>query len=332
MSTLHLHVGSGKTGTTSIQEVFHASRKQLKEQGFIYPGPNPDHHLLFFASNAPQKDWARTYKGLEHEKLKSVLNNYFSKLRQDLKSDYDQVISTEYLFISDPKYIDNIVTFLQDYFDKIIVYVFVREPVAFYRSHQQQILKARSYISSPFQYKYDFKGTIEAWSEHFDTKLVKYVKEKNSCKTLCDLIGIDFDALSQKEKRTKRSVSIEQMALLEKVQKHYYTHIDDQLNGKIHLKTLVHINADFTTKPKLHDWVKSVIYNNHREDLKWLKKEYGIDFLQDYPSTSDLSDLPTFKNDKATVRDIYKVPDEQLVEKYEALVVDALLKKLVHNN
>lgn len=157
MSTLHLHIGSGKTGTTSIQEIFHGNREKLKNQGYLYPGPNPDHHLLFFASKAPQNDWARTYKGLKQKKLESVLNQYFSKLRDDLNSYYDQVISTEYLFISNPKYIENIVNFLQGYFDEIIVYVFVRDPVEFYRSHQQQILKARSYVASPHQYKYDFK-------------------------------------------------------------------------------------------------------------------------------------------------------------------------------
>lgn len=332
MSTLHLHIGSGKTGTTSIQEVFHANRKQLKEQGFIYPGPNPDHHLLFFASDAPRKDWARTYKGLEQKKLQAVLNQYFSKLRQDLKSDCDQIISTEYLFISNPEYVQNIASFLKEYFDKIIVYVFVREPVSFYRSHQQQILKARSYIASPFKYKYDFKGTVEAWSEYFDIQLLKYEKGLNSCETLCDLIGIDFDGLHQKEKRTKKSVSIEQMALLEKIQRHYYTQIDNQLNGKIHLKTLVHITAPFTHKADLQDWVKSIIYNNHREDLEWLNKNYGINFIEDYPTIDELSDLPTFENAKAAVRDIYKVEDEQSVEKYEALVVDALLKKLVHGS
>jgi len=77
MSTLHLHIGSGKTGTTSIQEIFHANRKQLKKQDFLYPGPNPDHHLLFFASNAPQKDWARTYKGLDQKNLKGYLISIF---------------------------------------------------------------------------------------------------------------------------------------------------------------------------------------------------------------------------------------------------------------
>jgi len=66
---------------------------------------------------------------LEQQKLQAVLNQYFSKLRQDLKSNDDQ----------------------------IIVYVFVPEPVSFYGSHQQQILKAWLYISSPFEYKYDFK-------------------------------------------------------------------------------------------------------------------------------------------------------------------------------
>ena len=119
------------------------------------------------------------------------------------------------MFRSNPQHIKNIVSFLKDYFDKIIVYVFVREPVAFYRSHQQQILKARSFITAPDKYKYDFKATIEAWSKYFEVKLIKYEKGQNSCKTLCELIGIDFDKLHQQEKRTKASVSVEQMALLE---------------------------------------------------------------------------------------------------------------------
>ena len=332
MSTLHLHIGSGKTGTTSIQEIFHGNRKRLKEQGFIYPGPNPDHHFLFFASNAPQKDWARTYKGLEPQKLQAVVNQYFSKLCQDLQNSHDQIISTEYLFISNPAYVEKIVNFLQDYFNKIIVYVFVRDPLEFYGSHQQQMLKARSYVTDPYNYKYSFKKTIEAWSKYFDVKLVKYVKGKNSCKTLCDLVGIDFSVLNQKEKRTKSSVSIEQMVLFEKIQKHYYTQIDDQLNGKIHLKTLVPIDPAFTSRPQLQEWVKPVIYQNHFEDLQWLKDEYDIDFLNEELGRQEITSMPTFQNGKATVRDIYKVPSEEFVEKYEALVIDALLKKLVQDN
>lgn len=149
---------------------------------------------------------------------------------------------------------------------------------------------------------------------------------------MCKSVGIDFEKLKQKDKRTKRSVSIEQMLLFEKIQKHLYTQIDNQLKGKIHLKTLAYINAKFLSKPELQDWVKPVVYNEHRKDLEWLKEEYGIDFLQNYPPREVLSDLPIFEDGKAVVRDIYKVPNEELVEKYEALVVDALLKKLVEIN
>jgi len=72
---------------------------------------------------------------LEQQKLQAVLNQYFSKLRQDLKSNDDQ----------------------------IIVYVFVPEPVSFYGSHQQQILKAWLYIYlHRLNTNMILKGTVEA--------------------------------------------------------------------------------------------------------------------------------------------------------------------------
>ena len=78
--------------------------------------------------------------------------------------------------------------------------------------------------------------------------------------------------------------------------------------------------------------MKTIIYENHRNDLEWLEEEYGIYFSQSYLQKSELKDIPTFKNGKASVRDIYKVSDEHSVEKYEAMVIDALLKKLVQSN
>jgi predicted amidophosphoribosyltransferase len=332
MSTLHLHIGSGKTGTTSIQELFHFNRDYLKKQGIIYPGPNPDHHFLFFMSNAPEKDWERTYRGVNKKKFKAVLEQYFSNLHDDLKKDFDQVISTEYLFISNSEYVENIVSFLSDYFEEIIVYVFVRDPISFFRSHQQQRLKARSYVKTPDKFIYDFKKVIETWSRYFDLKVIQYQKGFNSSKKICDKIGINFDLLEKRERRTKKSVSIEHLSLFEKVNKQLYHQIDDQLSGKVHLKTLVHIDGDFTTKPQLQEWVKPVIYQNHREDLHWLKEEYDIDFLNEELEGQEVASSPTFENGKATVRDVYKVPNEETVEKYEALVVDALLKKLVQGN
>ena len=82
----------------------------------------------------------------------------------------------------------------------------------------------------------------------------------------------------------------------------------------------------------LQEWVKPVIYQNHHEDLQWLKEGYGIDFLNEELESQEVASVPTFKDGKATVRDVYKVPSEETVEKYEALIIDALLKKLVQNS
>ncbi|MDR8393041.1 hypothetical protein NC796_17930 [Aliifodinibius sp. S!AR15-10] len=328
MKKLHLHIGSGKTGTTSIQEIFFANNKKLNAQGFNYPGQSSEQHMLYFASKAPQEHWARTYKGIERDKLQQAVNRFFEIMTRDFQTDHQHIISTEYLFINEKEYVGNIVEFLNEYFTDVKVYLFVREPVGFYRSHQQQILKARSFIASPYTYKYDFRGVIEAWSDFFDVEVIKYSKQKNSCEELCRRIGIDFAPLSQGTKRTKASVSIEQMALLEKIQQNFYTHIDDQLNGKLHLKIIPRIQAGFTSKPKLKEWVRSVVYENHRKDLEWLKEEYGIEFPVNSVQESTES-APAFQNGKATVRDIYQVQNEETVQRYEAMVVDSLLKKLL---
>lgn len=90
--------------------------------------------------------------------------------------------------------------------------------------------------------------------------------------------------------------------LLAKVQRHLYQNHEDQF--KNHLSVIQQVNTSFIHKPKLQDWVKHVIYQNHLDDLQWLKEKYSIDFLQDYPTTDEFSDLPTFDNGKAAVRDI----------------------------
>ncbi|WP_322867755.1 hypothetical protein U5922_017000 [Aquicoccus sp. G2-2] len=49
MARLILHIGLHKTGTTTIQDMFHANRRLLAEHGLIYPklGRHTGHHGLF---------------------------------------------------------------------------------------------------------------------------------------------------------------------------------------------------------------------------------------------------------------------------------------------
>ena len=331
MKKLYLHIGSPKTGTTSIQHIFYDNRGKLKQQGVQYPGNMGNHHFSFFATKAKRKDWPRQFNSYDENTLSQIQRKYFNGLENDFKANIsEQVISTEYLFISDRKYIQNYINYLNNFFEEIKVYLFLRDPVQFFRSSQQQVIKARSFIDNPQEWRLHFRNVIEAWSEFVSVKVIKYEKGKNSCEILCDEIAINYDSLNKPSKESNPSLSVEQMLLLEKVQHHLYQSHEDHF--KNHLGVIHQTNTPFTHKPQLCEWVKSVVYNNHKEDLRWLNQEYGINFLQDYTKTEGLQSQPTFENGKATVRDVYKVPSEETVEKYEALVIDALLKKLVQGN
>ncbi|SMO59617.1 hypothetical protein [Fodinibius sediminis] len=330
MKTLYLHIGSYKTGTTSIQNTFHANRKNLARQGFIYPGNLSNHHHFFFATKSNEEDWPRQFKHVDKSLLKRRNTIYFNTLEKDLTSNYSkQIFSTEYLFIDNKQYIENIYTYLSTFFSDIRVYVFIRNPADYFKSIQQQMIKARSFVCNPVSWKNKFRTVIEAWKTFFEVEVIAYQKEMDSCQTLCEAIGLNYHRLNKPDGDSNSSLSIEQMLLLEKIQHHLYQEYEDRF--KNHLGLIQQMRPSFTHAPQLREWVQSVIYSNHLEDLYWLKEAYGINFLQDHAEVQRQSDLPAFDSGKVAVRDVYRVPDNETIEKFEALVMDALLKKMVEN-
>lgn len=167
MKTLHLHIGSYKTGTTSIQQIFCNNRTELSNQRFMYPatGRAADHQLLFFKTQSPEEHWPIKFRSINISKevLEKELERFYEVLERDLISGSEQhIISTEYLFIYRHNAIQNLIKYLERYYSNIIVYVFVRCPVEFYSSSEQQMIKHRSYIKLPTLFSYMFRKVIEA--------------------------------------------------------------------------------------------------------------------------------------------------------------------------
>lgn len=330
MKTIHLHIGSYKTGTTSIQQTFYKNQTILNKQNFNYAGGDSNHHFSFFATNASQHDWPRQFKGINERILHRKIKNYFLKLENGFQADFNhQIISTEYLFIDNTQYIKNYLSYLREYFSKIKVYVFVRDPVDYYKSIQQQMIKARSYVTSPQAFLYNFKNVIEAWSQFCPIKVIEYTPGVDSSEILSDKMGIDFKKLSKPDSYSNTSLSMQQIALLEKLQVNLYRDKEDQF--KPHLGVIQQINTPTPDKPKLKLEVQRLIQKKHHAELEWLKKECGIDFFKKIPVENYPSPISNFENGKASIRDVYQIESEQSVERYEALVMDALLKKLVQS-
>ncbi|MFH5885716.1 hypothetical protein ACG2F4_15520 [Halalkalibaculum sp. DA3122] len=330
MKTLHLHIGSFKTGTTSIQNTFHNNRKNLNKLGFHYPGGKFNHHLSYFATKAPTEEWPRSLKAKDKDKLSHIVDQYFSKLEDDLHADFEhQIISTEYLFIDKEEYIKNYLDYLKKFSLEIKIYVFVRNPEELYKSIQQQIIKGRSYITAPQEFFYNFKNVIEVWQKYCPVKVLEFRPGVDSCETLCNAIGIDVNKLSKPDKFRNTSLSIQQILLLEKLQVNLYQDKENQLKSFVNI--VKEINAPVPYPPKLKPEVQKFIQNKHRADLEWLKKNFGINFLKDYSNEISTCAISNFKDGKAAIRDVYQVDNEQSIDHYEALVIDTLIKKTVQD-
>lgn len=330
MRTIHLHIGSPKTGTTSIQNNFFVNKSKLRNQGFLYPGKTVDQQLIYFGGKPEKEFWPRKFKSINARQLDYSVRTFFQNFETEINKDgnkhLDVIASSEYLFEYKEGYVQCLTKYLKRFFDEIKVYVFLRIPIHYYKSAEQQGIKHRSYIINPWCFKYPFRDTITRWSNHTNLRVLKYSPGLDSFDTLSESLGLESSEFRVYKKKLNPSMSIEQMLLLEKLQHHLYQNYENRF--KNHLSIISQINSSFTNKPELQEWVRPVIHMRHKEDLFWLSQNHGIDFgSNSEDQTKDMKRL--LHTDKVTVRSVFKVDNEHMAEKYEALILDSLLKKIV---
>lgn len=154
---LVLHIGSGKTGTTSIQNFFVRNADKLKEVGVLYPvnkSVAPNHILLpagFVKHDSISIPHNRFYLD-DFDKYKNDSIRFMHALDSDIRKTSPKVLvmSAEQLFrdFSEVSAID-FSEFLAPYFDEIIVVAYVRDPVSDYTSRISQKMRTGGLVFSP---------------------------------------------------------------------------------------------------------------------------------------------------------------------------------------
>jgi hypothetical protein len=160
---LYLHIGLGKTGTTSLQNYFWANRKRLKQNGILYPELGivaGAHHILSphvppFLKDVwnflPVEDWA--------PKL----------LRM---ADRPVLLSSELISSAAPDVVGRFAEQILRFFDtKVIIYVRRQDHLIVAGYNQQvkagtQLLDIASALRILFG-RFDFKDRIEPWLNGF---------------------------------------------------------------------------------------------------------------------------------------------------------------------
>jgi len=180
---LVLHIGTEKTGTTSIQEFLALNRPRLKEAGILYPeslGPTNHTRLAAYASHEPWQLVSKfpLYTQEKHIKFKKFLNQELHN-ELALAACGQVVISNEHLHsrLRETSQIAEIKSFLAHFFHPIKVLVYFRRQDLMACSHYSTALKAGSadakrFKASETNYYYHFFNIHQNWAGVFGPRQV----------------------------------------------------------------------------------------------------------------------------------------------------------------
>jgi hypothetical protein len=177
---LYLHIGTEKTGTTSIQEFMRSNRDLLRDNGVLYPyTPGFANHtmLAMAAQSAARGNLARLFGVKDHNELAA----FRSKLSKDLSEELGKsacpkvVMSNEHCssrLVTDDA-VENLRDLLADHFERIYIVVYIRRQDDFVVSSYSTAVKTGSVepLTPPSEklvkLRYDYWDLLSRWARVF---------------------------------------------------------------------------------------------------------------------------------------------------------------------
>jgi hypothetical protein len=144
-----VHMGMGKTGTSSLQQSLSTASENLRDKGVFYPRFRPQdvaHHLLVALCGDPNRIPPLNLREVGGpEAAVAQAKAAWEAVRREVEARRPEVLvfSSEHLILStdrDDK--ANLVSYLSELSDDIVPIVYVRHPVHDFRSNVQQRLKS----------------------------------------------------------------------------------------------------------------------------------------------------------------------------------------------
>ncbi|MGK7911918.1 MAG: hypothetical protein AB4050_10625 [Synechococcus sp.] len=288
---LILHVGQGKTGTTSIQKDLRVNAKLLLKSGILYHTERSHLNLIYALggnTRAPRE---------EHYSLKNQAQNSLREIRElALKHNVRCILmSAENLLGISEQQQKILLDSIDIKFSSIKVIAYIRRPADFYLSLMQQRVKADHIISNPLEFKIKVYRPLERWISLVGKdcfSLQAFDKRKLSggdvvldfYKRLEDFTSESLSHLSHESKNKNLSLSSEQMILLQNYRRDFLAehsgyHHTKSNNILFFFKKIHAILSEnlIMTKPVLKPVLDSVITVNNRKPLMKIDKLFDTD-------------------------------------------------------
>lgn len=245
-----IHIGTEKTGSTSIQEFLATNRAELRHQGILYPvAPGKSNHigLTCFALDDHKVESNRTALGVIGE---TAVAKYREKLLSDLTAEVQAakpraiVLSNEHLSgrVSGPSELQRLKGLCDRIARQTTVIVYLRNQVDFLVSRYIEAVKGGSIADFPFPLTkalsrlMDYSVMLEPWRTFFGTANLdvrlfepEEFTDNDLLMDFASIIGADKSKL-QKTSRHNEALDADSIAFLREFNRHVPHKIDGRRN------------------------------------------------------------------------------------------------------
>jgi hypothetical protein len=289
---LLLHIGTGKTGTTSIQESLHQAAGEGTLGDISYPSPaGPNHNFLAALYMAPDqlpREYRSRYQARGPEALERDASKFREALFAAIRESQQTILSAEYLGRFGPEELGALRRDLTRLgVDEVLVVAYVRDPASAYLSFVQQKVKAASPFRGPSIYRYPFRQVLGDWNKEFSDLVVRpFARDRlvggdvlrDFGHIASSFFGMDHVDLPSVAKN--QSVSAEGMILLQRYRQLFHSNAEDQFtwdSGQLVRILQESMDSVRQTPAALSSSAEQVVVSNHRDDLEWLWRDHGVD-------------------------------------------------------
>ncbi|WP_421904465.1 hypothetical protein [Mameliella sp.] len=292
MPNLLIHIGQGKTGSTSIQNFLRTNPEMLRDAGVLFPetGKHTNHQDIFSYLTDDVKQHDPRLRGTRADDRKRALGKTFWHAARDTMDKTNPrlvVLSCENQFRPfAPAALLRLTDELRPLFSRIDVCAYLRDPASHFLSSAQQDLKKRPDFTIPSR-SY-FRDTLEPWSLHGPGPLtcIRFARSELADQDVVTdfsrrFVGVDPASARRSATEDNTSLSPEAMEIMQ-----LYLRGEIEAPTRYHarrtqrMKALVQ-EADSKcsgfSRPRLRKGLKEAI-EARALDLDWLERTFGLRF------------------------------------------------------
>lgn len=325
-----IHIGAPKTGSTTIQIALTVAGANARLGSVAYPDftsdvfSNAHHYLSLF-----YQDEAAQFPHFRHQAKHGgySIPEMYETFQNILASNEKVILSAESMMEFDR---DSIRRLKQDLdrhgYTEYMIVLYVREPVAHYRSILQEFLKISRYCIQPYYYRglVRMKNAAQAFADVFGDCMC--VREFERDKLVGNDVVADFasvasrffdEALTPEPIAVNESLSAEAAFIMHRYRcRPEFSGADERIYTPEAIDLIAQLNATSRhgSKIALHPDVAAFISARNANAAAWFRDEYGIDF------TSVEAQTQTSLEPVLRLEEIIVKPDERSIANIRNMV------------